>query len=75
MATYTKEEAMRLAKEDFSAGRFEACGYIFEVWGGTTKYVATERGVERVKRHDSGGTKGLKRADILVVPADRLAAK
>ena len=75
MAKYMKEEAMRLAKEDFAAGRFEEAGYVFETWGGTTKYVASKRGVERVKRHDSGGVKGLKRPDVLVVPAERLVAQ
>lgn len=72
MAMHSKAEAMRLAKEDFAAGRLQEWGYVFAVWGGTTKYVATRRGIDRVMRHDSGGTSGLRRPDVLVVAASKL---
>ncbi len=69
---YTKPEAMRLAKADYYAGRLDGLGYTYEVWGGTTKYTATREGIYRFMRDDNGGTRGIARHSLLVLPASRL---
>lgn len=72
MMTYTKKQAMELARADFAARNFSSQGHVFEVWGGTTKYMAFRDGIYRIKRDDNGGTNGVSRPSVMVVPASKL---
>lgn len=66
-----KKKAMAQAKADFFAGNF-GVRHVFRVWGGTDAYAAERDGIYLTKRHDSGGVKGIRQPNRLVVPAAKL---
>lgn len=68
MKTYTKIEAMKMAKADLS-NRIYGRRYVYDVWGGTTGYTVDKDGIHITSRNDSGGVKGILAPNRLVVKA------